>query len=141
MSGRLARTASLARNALRAARRRGPFAVLRLGARWATFPLWSGSRRWRSRTFEVGGETYPYLLHNYNLTWSNERGVEVPVAWRLVERSGGKRILEVGNVLSHYHDVRHDVVDKFERAPGVVNQDMVDFDPRTRYDLIGIIRR
>jgi SAM-dependent methyltransferase len=132
----LARLASLARNGLRAARRRGPLSALALGARWATFPAWSRSQRWRSRTFELDGDRYPYLLHNYNLTWCNERAVEVPLAWRHVERHAGKAILEVGNVLSHYHPTRHDVVDKFERAPGVVNQDVVDFEPGRRYDLI-----
>jgi SAM-dependent methyltransferase len=127
------RPVTLARNALRAARKRGPLFLLRLGARWATLPAWR--RRWSARTFTLGGETYPYLIHNYNLTWSNERAVEVPPVWRAVERARG-RVLEVGNVLSHYHRVALDVVDKFERAPGVVNQDVVAFDTHTRYDLV-----
>jgi SAM-dependent methyltransferase len=128
------RALSLARNALRAARRRGPRFVLGLGARWATLPLWR--RRWEGRTFTFGGETYPYLLHNYNVTWSNERAVEVPIAWRRVERAGGGRVLEIGNVLSHYHPVAHEVVDKFERASGVRNEDVTAFDTDARYDLV-----
>ena len=46
------------------------------------------------------------------------------------------KILEVGNVLSHYHRFAHDVVDKYEQADGVINQDVVDFRPTERYDLI-----
>jgi hypothetical protein len=46
------------------------------------------------------------------------------------------RILEVGNVLSHYFTIHHDVVDKYEVAPGVINQDIVGFIPTERYDLI-----
>jgi SAM-dependent methyltransferase len=129
-----ARPLVFAGNALRAARKRGPFFLAGLGLRWATLPLWR--RSWRGRTFRLGGETYPYLLHNYNLTWSNERAVEVPIAWREVERRPAATILEVGNVLSHYYRFGHDVVDKFERAPGVANLDVVDLPARERYDLV-----
>ncbi|HET8645421.1 MAG TPA: class I SAM-dependent methyltransferase, partial [Vicinamibacteria bacterium] len=69
-------------------------------------------------------------------TWSNERAVEVPVVWRLVEERAGGRVLEVGNVLGHYFPRRHTVIDKFERAPGVVNADAADHDTPRRYDLI-----
>lgn len=62
--------------------------------------------------------------------------MEVPIAWREVERRPGAAVLEVGNVLSHYHRFRHDVVDKFERAPGVANLDVVDYATAKRYDLV-----
>jgi len=42
----------------------------------------------------------------------------------------------VGNVLSHYGAVAHEVVDKYEEAPGVVNEDICTFDPGKQYDLI-----
>jgi cyclopropane fatty-acyl-phospholipid synthase-like methyltransferase len=45
-------------------------------------------------------------------------------------------VLEVGNVLAHYHRVRHAVVDKYERADGVLNRDVVDLRPERDYDLI-----
>lgn len=48
----------------------------------------------------------------------------------------GRKILEVGNVLSHYFPVNHDIVDKYEKADGVINQDVIDFYPSKRYDLI-----
>jgi len=44
--------------------------------------------------------------------------------------------LEIGNVLSHYYPVNHDIVDKFEKAPGVTNVDVRDYDPSKDYDLI-----
>jgi SAM-dependent methyltransferase len=65
-----------------------------------------------------------------------ERAVEVPVAQRLVERHRGERILEVGNVLSHYGPVGHEVVDKYERAPEVRNADVLDLPAAPAYDLI-----
>lgn len=56
--------------------------------------------------------------------------------WDIVQRSRGRRVLEVGNVLAHYFPVAHDRVDKYERAPGVINEDVVDYRPGKAYDLI-----
>jgi hypothetical protein len=88
-----------------------------------------------TRTFNFQGHEYNYFCHKYNTTWKNERVVEVPIVWEIVKNCHGK-ILEVGNVLSHYHPVTHDVVDKYEKAQGVINQDVVDFHPFELYDLI-----
>jgi SAM-dependent methyltransferase len=87
------------------------------------------------RTFVFQGERHAYLLHRYNSTWKTERVVEVPIVWEEVRRASGLRVLEVGNVLAHYFPVTHDRVDKYERAPGVVNVDIVDY-AAPPYDLI-----
>jgi hypothetical protein len=87
------------------------------------------------RTFTFGGASHRYLLHNYNRTYWNERAVEVPVVLRIVERERGA-ILEVGNVLGHYGRTSHDVLDKYEEGPGVINADVADWSPGRRYDLI-----
>jgi len=88
------------------------------------------------RTFTFQGNRYHYFFHRDNTTWRNERCVEVPIVWKILEEHQGKEVLEVGNVLSHYFPVKHDVVDKYEVFDGVVNQDVVDFRPSKRYDLI-----
>lgn len=88
------------------------------------------------RTFAFRGNRYRYFSHKYNTTWRNERCVEIPVVWRILGEHAGKEVLEVGNVLSHYYPVKHDIVDKYEVSSGVVNQDIVDFRPSKRYDLI-----
>jgi hypothetical protein len=88
------------------------------------------------RRFSVGGRRYPYFYHRYNSTWKTERTVEIPIVWEIVQAHAGKRILEVGNVLSHYFPVTHDIVDKYERAPGVLNEDIVDYRSARPYDLI-----
>ena len=54
----------------------------------------------------------------------------------MVQQVPPERVLEIGNVLSHYFPTRHDIVDKFEQAPGVKNVDVVDFRPTQSYDLI-----
>lgn len=91
---------------------------------------------WLPRTLAFDGATYRYLQHAYNFAWKNERTVEVPLAQRVLEAHTGQRVLEVGNVLSHYGAVGHDVLDKYEAAPGVRNEDVVDFRPKEPYDLV-----
>lgn len=90
----------------------------------------------RSATFAFGGEQYRYFFHTYNRTFWNERCVEVPIVRRALERHGGGSVLEVGNVLSHYQAVRHSVLDKYERARGVLNEDVLDHAPPAPYGLI-----
>jgi hypothetical protein len=87
------------------------------------------------RTFEFRGHAYNYFCHRYSATWRNERVVEIPIVWEIVKSCRG-RVLELGNVLSHYYPVTHDIVDKYEQAKGVINQDIVNFQPSERYDLI-----
>jgi SAM-dependent methyltransferase len=87
--------------------------------------------------FELDGRTYRYLYHRHKFTWLTERAVEVPVAQALVDQYAPDRVLEVGNVLSHYRPAQtHTVVDKYEQAPGVVNRDVLDLAGMGSYDLI-----
>ena len=90
----------------------------------------------KNRCFQFDGKTYRYFYHLYNTTFRKERSVEIPIIMGYVEGEKGKAILEVGNVLSNYFSFEHDVVDKYEMAEGVVNQDIVGFAPGKKYDLI-----
>lgn len=90
----------------------------------------------RPKIFVFQGHTYHYFYHWYNTTWKNERCVEIPIIMNIINSSKGKRILEVGNVLSHYFPTKHNILDKYENAPGVINQDVVNFQPSYRYDHI-----
>jgi hypothetical protein len=87
-------------------------------------------------TFTYHGKTYSYFYHSYNTTWKNERSLEVPIIWGMVEENRDKRILEIGNVLKHYFSCQHDVVDLFEKYPGVINEDIIEFRPSQKYDLV-----
>jgi len=87
-------------------------------------------------TFELDGQRHRYLYHRYKLSWLTERAVEVPVAQAEVDRCAGGRILEVGHVLGHYRGNAHVVVDKYERAPGVLNLDVLDLGDLGPFDLI-----
>lgn len=90
----------------------------------------------RPRTFQFKEAQLDLLYHPYNMTWITERSVEVPVARYFTARFPPEKTLEVGNVLSHYSAVKHDVLDKFEKAPGVINEDIITFQPPKRYELI-----
>jgi len=128
---------------IRAYQREGFWYVIRKGlvyvARWPFDVLVSLYHKYLNRhksIFTFQGQTYNYYYHSYNTTWKNERGIEIPIIWRLVQDNSGKRILEIGNVLRHYFPCSHDVVDLTERYPGVINQDITDFRPCNKYDLI-----
>ena len=90
----------------------------------------------RPTTFTLGGIRHRYLWHPYMTTWRSERAVELPIAWSRARKVDPANILELGNVLSNYFLVRHTVVDKYEQTPGVINEDIIDFDPGRRYELI-----
>lgn len=77
-------------------------------------------------TFEWRGERLPYLISDYNTTALNERCFEAAIAnaWHMSNEMMDPRLLEVGNVMSHYGWSEHDVVDLFEVAPGVRNEDV-----------------
>lgn len=110
-----------------AARAHGAAAVARDLAHWGSHALagWPWTLVGSRNHFYFQGERYRYLFHRYKRTWLTERAVEVPIVQSLVDRQAG-RVLEVGNVLSHYRPQRHLVVDKYERAPGVLNRDVLE---------------
>lgn len=124
------------RTARRALAEKGFLYVARLAVLWACFPLWRIVQRLFPRGFVFQAARYEYFLHPYNLTWSNERAVEIPIAWAAVQARRDGRVLEVGNVLSHYFDAGHEVLDKFERGPRVRNDDVAAFRAGRPYDLI-----
>ncbi|MGA3020624.1 MAG: hypothetical protein ABSD68_01590 [Candidatus Micrarchaeales archaeon] len=87
-------------------------------------------------SFQFMGNSYDYLCRFYNSTWKSQRAIEVPIGYRLLKQYEGKRILEFGNVMEHYFPSSHEVLDKYEKADGVINEDVVSFNPGKEYDLI-----
>ncbi len=88
------------------------------------------------RKFIFNKKKYSYFIHPYNATFSNERIVEVPIILNEINKLKNSNILEIGNVLSHYVKIKHTVVDKYEKAPGVINEDIVSYKPKSKFDLI-----
>ena len=88
----------------------------------------------RHNTILVLGKTYCYF--DTFKTWHGERAVEIPIVMEMVGKYQGKNILEIGNVLSHHIKFEHDILDKYEIAKGVINEDVTDFKSEKKYDLI-----
>lgn len=92
----------------------------------------------RPSTFFVGlgGIQHRYETAAYNASRTNERAVEIPIFQDWIMRHPG-RLLEMGNVLRHYDpSMAHTVIDRYEHAPGVTNMDILDFEPKPRFDAI-----
>jgi hypothetical protein len=88
------------------------------------------------KCFIFQNQKYQYFCSRYNFAWKNERTMEIPIFWDIIKANSHKRILEIGNVLNHYHTIHHDVLDKYEITNGVINEDVVTFQTKTKYDLI-----
>jgi SAM-dependent methyltransferase len=101
----------------------------------AYFIYYKGIRK-NPNYFIFQGQRYSYFTAFYHATYTNERAVEIPIAMNLVSKFRGRRILEVGNVLSHYYPFPHIIVDKYEAGTGVNNEDIVDYKPGEKFDLI-----
>ena len=89
-----------------------------------------------TRTFKFNGKKYNYFYHRNWITWNNERSVEIPIVWEFLKNYKEKNILEVGNVLMNFFVFDRKIIDKYEIAPGVINEDVVDYNPNKKYDLI-----
>ncbi len=90
------------------------------------------------RRFQFDGQSFGYHVARGNRTWDNERAVEIPIVWDALQRRGHSQgVLEVGNVLAHYFDIEHPVLDRYEQHPRVTwNEDVVSFQPPFSPELI-----
>jgi SAM-dependent methyltransferase len=99
-----------------------------------TFPFLN-----RATYFKFKNEEFKFFISTYNNTWDNERGVEVAIFKKFLDDGikDHKRILEIGNVLNKYFtEKKWDIVDKFEKAVGVINEDIAEYTPPKKYDMI-----
>jgi hypothetical protein len=67
--------------------------------------------------------------------FNTERTVEVGLVLDFLKGKQGA-ILEIGHVLSNYHFFPHTIVDKYEIAPNVINEDIVSYFPDKKFDYI-----
>jgi hypothetical protein len=118
-----------------ALRRKGLLYLIRSFVTYVVIPKWydflmGRKHGLRDAQFVVGSKTYNYFSHPY------ERAVELPIAFEFIKT--GKNILEVGNVFHHYplQIMDRDIVDKYEKARGIINTDILEFKPNRKYDRI-----
>ncbi|PIN93069.1 hypothetical protein COU54_04500 [Candidatus Pacearchaeota archaeon CG10_big_fil_rev_8_21_14_0_10_31_24] len=92
----------------------------------------------KSNKFYFNKKVYKYFYGSYNHTWVNERAIEIPLVNQeiVTHLKNKKSILEIGNVMNYYHPFKHEVIDKYEKGKGIINQDALDFKLQKKYDLI-----
>ncbi len=90
----------------------------------------------RFRKFTFQDKIFAYSTHWYNRTWLCERTIEIPIFVSLLKHYDHSSILEVGNVISHYISIHHDIVDKYEASKSVINQDIMEFQTDRKYQII-----
>ena len=84
-------------------------------------------------SFSLGDQRVRYLP----ISLATERRVEVPLALEFLRAARShETILEVGNSLAPYLPPPRVVVDKFEKAPGVMNVDLLSFHPEHPFDRV-----
>lgn len=94
------------------------------------------------KMFKFCDREFEYIEHEYNNTKQNERAVELPIMFAILDwyEKKNKEVLEFGNVTQHYRAISHMVIDKHEKGvpetKNVINIDVVDFDSSKRFDLI-----
>lgn len=84
-----------------------------------------------------------YFIHSYNNIYSwgfSERSIEIPIILDLIKASDAKIILEIGNVSKHYYEqfksIKRTVIDKYEAAHDVINQDIYEYYSKEKFDFI-----
>ena len=90
-------------------------------------------KKFEDRSISILDIKAPLFVHHYNATWRNERCIEIALALEVLKNWQTEDILEVGNVLSYYHQSHHQVVDKYENSPGIQNIDFSDLPNEKRY--------
>jgi hypothetical protein len=97
----------------------------------------------QEQSFILQGKSFDYFDHPYNCTRVNERAVEVAVGLALAQQAGNPlvgAILEVGAVLPHYRPGwpcdGHTCIDLMEAYPGVIQADVLTWQPAGVFDLI-----
>ena len=110
------------------------FYIANLSFNFLKYPYYKFIKK--SGHFQYEEQDLDYFYHWYNITYTNERTIEIPIAIHYINEYIDGDILEVGNVLSHYMNFRHEIIDKYEKDHGVLNVDVVEYNPDEKYDLI-----
>ncbi|MHA1979289.1 MAG: hypothetical protein ACW98I_20475 [Candidatus Hodarchaeales archaeon] len=96
----------------------------------------------KKKYFSFNGAKFEYFYHSYNNQRLTERTIEIPLIKNYWKIFNPKRVLEIGNVTNHYYTEFSEfftpkiVVDKYEKAIGVINEDINSFSSESQFDLV-----
>lgn len=85
------------------------------------------------KSFVFDGKRFKYFYSD-DAAFS-ERTIEIPFINHFLRANKKKRILEIGNVLNSYKNYNTVVVDKYEKASRVINEDIIQYKPKIKYDI------
>jgi hypothetical protein len=91
--------------------------------------LWFRSRK----SFIFDGKRFKYFYSGGGVF--SERVIEIPLINHFLHKNKKKKSLEIGNVLNSYKKYNLDVVDKYDENENIINQDIIDYKPKVKYDL------
>jgi len=87
--------------------------------------------------FSYNWKILKYFYNKYNITYSNERMVEIPILNHYYNKFKWKEILEIWNVMKNYFSYDHDVLDKFDKHNYVtIKDDICSYIPENKYDFV-----
>ena len=88
------------------------------------------------RYFLINNIKFRYFINTYNAV-NSERVVEIPIAIEFLKKHKSDEILEVGNVLSYYFNLKKRIiVDKYEKAKDILNIDILNYKPNKKFKAI-----
>ena len=97
-----------------------------------TLPLVAAGPR---KTVEAFGARLSLRYGFRGWLWRTERCVELAIGEHVLVGRNPDDVLEIGNVLRAAGLGDHAVIDKYERGPGVLNVDILDYDPGRQFGL------
>jgi len=96
-----------------------------------------------TNSLNVDGEIIKQIYDRYNVTFVNERSIEIPLTKHLIKKYMSQfkspKVLEIGNTLVHYENdnkIERKVVDRYEKYQNVINEDIEEFESNHKFDLI-----
>lgn len=118
---------------------RGGLSYLYRQVLYVSYPVYHKIFLDKKRQFIYKNYRYNYCLEKYNLSWRNERTLEIPIIQQLIKDNLELNILEIGCVLKHYKSSPINdwtIIDKYEQFDNVINEDIVKYKPEKKFDLI-----
>lgn len=98
----------------------------------------------REKEFVFNGHRLGYFFHSHNNFGLTERAVEIPIVRYYLGQANYQNVLEIGNVTDHYYTYfsqawlgkKKTVVDRYEQAYGVINEDIGAYSPNVKSDFV-----
>lgn len=98
----------------------------------------------REKEFVFNTQRLGYFFHSHNNFGLTERAIEIPIIRYYLGQANYQNVLEIGNVTNHYYSYfgqawlgkKKTVVDRYEQAHGVINEDIGTYSTGAKFDFV-----